>query len=698
MNRSWQRWLTGAFALLSAAAVISGCSEPSVKPPGGDTKKPAQLVLTRVGPGAFQSHPGDPFTLRVLLSETTGEDGKVIPGASVKWKPVQRPGAINIETDTAVTNEAGVAEIRITCVDVGEFQFRADSEGATTKAFWKIDCANPLRFLRIVEQPPGTFVTDAPQNTKASGQVVVNKTIPLQVKALEMVGDKETPLANQEIAFQVTRGLSKTELRSSDSTQTDPAYQKIRSSALGLATVTLFGGATTGPVTVLATWGNLPPVEFSLNVVLVPSCESSAQCARNQVCVDNLCQERDDTINLTCGSSDRGCPLGYTCVEDNGAKVCKPYTGGDCGTCPGGFICDVNTNTCTKENPDCTTDAECPNGQCRWGVCYPNNPGDVIDASGHWYTKHDFNVKDALPGWVQFGGTAIRTIDQILLGQLNLPSWVNAIIRGIVNQYVPQWVQTLVYLLDNMLTLFSNLRAEGEMDMSKVGGPALLAGSEYWSSFIFYLLSQCGQNIGGDPSMPPPCARVDIYTTELDAADLAVDVKPFTAKVIGPQGGPFQIIFDQREAKMKLAGIIKYVLDQAVAITTGYPSLEGPPGRPEEGALYNLVDCPGIAAQVMGLGLPVDITGICQVAVIAIAQSLADQLRNQVVSTDVLQFYGQATAWDQSGGITVASDLGYADFETRSNPDGKWTGKVNMVGSVKNVPGRWRASREPILQ
>jgi hypothetical protein len=257
-------------------------------------------------------------------------------------------------------------------------------------------------------------------------------------------------------------------------------------------------------------------------------------------------------------------------------------------------------------------------------------------------------------------------------------------------------VQTLVYLLDNMATLFSNLRAEGEMDLSQVGGPALLAGSEQWSSFVFYLLSQCGQNIGGDPSMPPPCARVDIYTTELEAADLAVTVKPFTAKVIGPAGGPFNIVFDRREANLKLAGIIKYVLDQAISITTGYPSLEGPPGQPEQGALYNLVDCPGIAQQIMAAGLPIDVTSLCQAAVIAASQALADQLRNMVVNTDVLSFYGQAAAYDSGGGTETATDLGYPDFETRSTPDGQWTGRVSLVASVKNVPGRWRASREPI--
>ena len=155
-----------------------------------------------------------------------------------------------------------------------------------------------------------------------------------------------------------------------------------------------------------------------------------------------------------------------------------------------------------------------------------------------------------------------------------LPSWIRSS-KTLVQQYVPSWVNTLVYLLDNMFTIFSDLRAKGEMDLTAVGGPTILYGTETWDSFIFYLLSQCGTNIGTtNPEDPPACAEVDVYTSDLAQANLNTTVNPFNALVSGNQF----LVTQPRTVDLELAGIINYVVNQVISTTTGYSSLSGPRG------------------------------------------------------------------------------------------------------------------------
>jgi len=689
MNRLRQRGFAGATWSLLAAVVLAACHTP---PPiqGGEDAGTAKstLILTRVGPGSLAVHPNEPFTIQALLALT--EHGPV-PDTAVKWKLTEAPGQITVGDSQSSTDGNGIAQTQVTCIDVGEYALRADATGAASKAVWKIDCRPVVKHLRI-QTTPNVLIGDAPTASLATASMVVKGNLSLSVKVTQENGDTEAPVVNQKVRFQLARGVTGAQFQGAGTTP----FVDVDTRTDGSAVIPFLVGDTNGADNVVASIEDAAPVTFDVTVTLSAGpghCMSSSDCGGG-IC-DLGTHECKGGGGASCGTSDRPCPIGYTC--DQNSFQCVPVDVSTCMNCPGGFHCDADTNMCTKDDPECSTDAECPNGHCRAGACIPDNNGPVIDVTGHWYTKHNFNVHDALPGWIQFSSEAIRVIDQVLLGQLGLPSWVNAIIRGIVTQYVPPWVQTLVYILDNVFTLFSNLRAEGEMDLTAVGGTnAFLAGNEYWSSFVFYLLSQCGQNIGGNPSMPPPCARVDVYQTDLQAVNLAANVKPFTAKVTGGPGA-WTLVVDRREVNMKFAGLIKFVLDQVISVTTGYPSLEGPPGHPEQGALYNLVDCPGIAASIYNI-IPIDVTLLCQAAVTAAAQAIANQLQQVVVSNDVLSFAGQATARpDPSGPDDYATELGYPDFETRSPADGTWNGRFNILLTVKNVPGFWRASRDPIL-
>jgi hypothetical protein len=307
-------------------------------------------------------------------------------------------------------------------------------------------------------------------------------------------------------------------------------------------------------------------------------------------------------------------------------------------------------------------------------------------------------VHAALPSWVQFSADAIRAIDELLQGQLpGLPSAAEQVITGLVQEYVPTWVANVFYVLDNAFSIFTQLTAKGEMDLTAVGGLAVLYGTETWDSFEFCVLSQCGQGIGStNLGACPACGQVYVYTGDLAQANFNTTVNPFSATLAGNQ-----LLIDRRTVSLQLSGIMAYMINQVVAETTGYPSLQGPPGETQDGALFNLVDCAGLAQLVTSAGVPIDITSACESFVSSIADAIAQELSMITFTTNVLSFTGQATALCTSSldtpcpstGNPYAVGLGYPDFMTRSPSDGIWN--AEFINIVNDVPGTWRAARLP---
>jgi hypothetical protein len=245
--------------------------------------------------------------------------------------------------------------------------------------------------------------------------------------------------------------------------------------------------------------------------------------------------------------------------------------------------------------------------------------------------------------------------------------------------------------------IFQELRVKGEMDLTAVGSIDVLYGTETWESLVFYVLSQRGANVGS-PNPPPACAEVDVYTGALAEADFHTTVNPFSATVAGNQ-----LLLNRRTAELELSGVIEYAINQIVLSTTGYASLQGPPGDPQEGALYNLIDCAGLAQFVMSAGIPTDITSTCQAFVSQVADGITSQLSNVSTPMNDLSFTAQASALctsaldtpcdPRSSTATTALGLGYPDFETQAPADGSTN--ATFTGSANTVAGRWRAARQP---
>jgi len=697
------------FAAVLAASLAACSDDPAANGadagPGG-TVAPSR-VLTRVGPASIEVHPDDVVTLQALLSQK--EVGPVAD-AAVAFTVLKDPtGASQLGQDSVQTDERGVAAVQLTIGPVPSdpmdvIEVKASSEGANgDKAVWHLKVVELARHLEVV---PTTDVLVDPRLPAAGAvQSPTNRPVQLKVRVLD---DRDRAVADTNVTFRIrqTPPPAGAQLTGDFVADGSGGLPYVVSNMGGEAAATLAVGTVQGTYNVEANFheGDGEGATFTVKVTssLPTGCRTSAQCAQGMVCREGMCVTAGPTGGGSCNGNDVPCPMGYKCNTGTGA--CEPYTEpGNCEQpCDPGTHCDAGSNECVPD--ECTADS-CPEcSTCQNGICIPstdpacNNPTgeQILDVTGHWFTRHEFDVHEALPGWVRTLSQAVRGIDQAIHGQLNLPgwlSWANALIAAVLQGVIPQWAQDLVYLFDSAFTIFSELRSEGEMELVAVGGPRVLSGTEDWTSFIFYFLPQCGGNIGGSLDRPPPCARVDIYTTDLPA-DLAASVKPFAARLVGSPPATSTIYMDNREVDMKFQGLIKYVIDQLAQMITGEANLAD--------ALTAVVPCEDLGSSISDDPLIGGaIASACTALVGAAGRTVENILAGvQTNVRDMLTFNGQATAQPAQYQPAFSDQLGYENFRCRNPADGVWTAKFRTgVGvNVNNVPGRWHATRDPMVE
>ncbi|HKC59136.1 MAG TPA: hypothetical protein VKB92_03545 [Myxococcales bacterium] len=366
---------------------------------------------------------------------------------------------------------------------------------------------------------------------------------------------------------------------------------------------------------------------------------------------------------------------------------------------------------------------DCPAGYfCADGLCEPGVPGDPVlpDVTGVWHTKHAFDLRASLPGGLQlvFGG--IRALDQLLSGRLGLPAWLQAVIDSLLEQFLPGWFYAVVRVGDDLGTLLSFLRAEGRMRLSPGPDAAHPQASEVWTSLVFYWLPLCGEDIEGDPQVPPECARLDVATTfTLDSSAhprcrgeilpaVAVRAAPFTAAVEPVPGSTparWQLAVSQRQVQVEIGRAAVTAVGAALSLSTPWQCLaEATDCR---GGQQCMVDCSGIGQWVSDFTdgvIPAGaIESACAGAVGMAGQAAIGLLASLKFDTDLLVFGGRASIGgvgdDDSvcrSGTSCAGQLGNDDFDgdLRQRPgsrDGSWTG--SFFGGRPDLPGSWEAKR-----
>ena len=260
------------------------------------------------------------------------------------------------------------------------------------------------------------------------------------------------------------------------------------------------------------------------------------------------------------------------------------------------------------------------------------------------------------------------------------------------------------------------MRLQSTVDVAHVKG------SEVWTSLVFYWLGLCGDNIGGDPDVPPECARFDVSTSDNDnptesqqckgqtIPQISVLVGPVTGQVsgTGTTADPYRLKVDQRQVKLQMGKVVLIVVNELLTLTTPYHCIQ-------EATDCNsgscIVDCAGLGQDVANaIGIPsiADIiTGICDEVVTLAGQEVTKLLAGISFDSDVLDFNGGALISKVGLDNTTcnshqscAGQLGQDNFDLKlkkdtAHRDGTWTGSF-FYKVLKNMPGAWEGTRQPV--
>ncbi len=642
--------------------------------------------LSRIGDPTLTLHPGEQRTLSVLL---TRDQAGPVANSRIHFEFQDGdPAGSSLDREDVATDSSGVATVRFTAstqpgdapIDVVA---TAPDVGADAVVF-SFTVTAP-RFLLEIVGPSATRV--APDGTRATTLAGVSTSLALRVR--ERDADTGAPAVSDIVDFTLPPAAASKWSGTSSRTigaETGPGGE----AQVYLVTTQ----AAEGPWQVVAqSRAGGPAVTFTVTVQAAGtgSCDDNAQCGPGQVCT--------------------GTPP--HCADGGG----DPPSGGACDpdapACGSGQCCDPSSNVCRDLCPaSCAPGTHCePGDGCGAGTCVPDQTAP--DVTGVWLTKHDFSIRETLPGSVQDIFLGIRLVDQALLGKLTmpgLPGWLQSILNSFVSrllqQYLPDWVQQIVHISDDVATMLSDLRSEGSMRLARGVDGRHVKGSEVWTSLVFYWLPLCSGEIGGDPSAPPDCARIDLTTT--DAQDpswapqckgqslpsISVQVAPFTATV-GQAGAVWSLQVGRRQVQLKMAKVVLVLVDELISVVTGgqFQCIEE--ATDCNGGNACLVDCTGLAQDIDGATSGIvdaaTVEPLCQEGVTlagtAVSRALA---RVWPTSADVLDFDGSAAISGAADESACAGDV--APGTCAATLDGSWSGDF-FFKLVHQLPGRWTAKR-----
>lgn len=342
-----------------------------------------------------------------------------------------------------------------------------------------------------------------------------------------------------------------------------------------------------------------------------------------------------------------------------------------------------------------------------------DNPGQALappDVTGRWHTRHSFDISAALPLEIENGFAPLRTLDDSIVSQLNLPrrdQWLEPIIGRQIKQYIPPWVQTIVRIGDDIGVILGTLRSEGAMDLGKGVDDQHVKGSEVWTSLTFYWLPLCGDKIGGDPGLPPECARFDIATTDNDIPNETPRVRGQVIPTLAaPNQDPvWQLVIDRRRIRLRMGKVVLAAINELIGRTTPWHSIDE---ATDCSGGSCVVDCPGLAASLANYGpdVTVRVEAACVVAVRKAGRETMRGLSRSFADAAVLEFDGWATVFGAAKDDLCLSNTGCAamlglpeyNLLLKKDPahrDGLWEGSF-FSKTLKNMPGAWHATRDPV--
>ena len=176
------------------------------------------------------------------------------------------------------------------------------------------------------------------------------------------------------------------------------------------------------------------------------SCEDDGDCYAGLTCsADNVC---------TCAFA-TDCPIGLECLDG----ACVPGPGGACSA----------DSECPAATSSCEGTPVCDRGICQDPcVCAIEHP----NLAGEWEMDSTLNIREALPDWLDDFLREAEGPLRFIAGDatcidFGLPDWVESeicdLVRPLIEQYVPAWVQPVARAIADMNDVLSTWEIEETM-------------------------------------------------------------------------------------------------------------------------------------------------------------------------------------------------------------------------------------------
>lgn len=294
-------------------------------------------------------------------------------------------------------------------------------------------------------------------------------------------------------------------------------------------------------------------------------------------------------------------------------------------------------------------------------------PSTFINIAGSWPTQYVFDISDYLFG-ISNIADELDFLDRLLNDGIStgIP-FLDPLVQGVIQQYIPAWVGELVMTLSTAATLFEEVDAFGTMNIAQnlpanpTDTETTLNVTETWSVMYVRLVDQCPNGRATTTPVPfPECARVPIPIMSTptpigmgtNAPEMQVYVKPFDGVL---QAGVPQadFVLQNREVELELSKLVLIALNVATRLATNgqFQTLEA--------ALQNAADCPGLAQQaynfaVNTLGLSMGAGQLAQSTVLnqcqGVLQDIVDLIAGVGIDWDAFEFDQQGRAVDTNPG------------------------------------------------
>jgi hypothetical protein len=369
------------------------------------------------------------------------------------------------------------------------------------------------------------------------------------------------------------------------------------------------------------------------------TCEVTGDCEAPLVCLDGVCVGPQDP-DVSCDP-----------IEGIGCE-------GEDEQCVAGV--------CVTPPDECETTDQCPVGYlCADGQCKPDrdgeaceDPGPGPELTGTWSATSNLYLRDGLPGLADGLLELSETFRDFIQGDADfgLPPLiqivVNSFVASVIDQYVPEWAQDLVLAMAGISDVLDTMQVDSTIVLEGQPCDAHYRGSSVWDRITF---EYDGQVITAVPGDIPEIG--------------AIEPEDFGARY-----SCGDLYIDRHRVHNTLSGLVRWLLNTVVEISTGHPT-------PEE-AIGAAIDCQAIAESLNdAYQQACDCNGDITVAVEAACTGFESQL-----ITDL-----QALVDDAAVQLSVLSLQGVAEVadEDRLAP-GQWYGSV--LGG--DFPGDFTAVRQ----